>query len=294
MLMIIFVHCINEYDILSSSISTYFMIPSYGTLGCSVFFFLSGYGMYHSVSKQREIAYPYLWSHLWKMLKPYLFSFALSIICIHIFCKTVSPNIWSILTISMPDGIDLWFFKTVLANYILIFFIFRFRYCMQKKLILLTGIHLVYIVTCYLTKQPGYIYFSNLAFPAGILVAYNDRISIWRKHIITITTILFIIFYVFKSFVHDYTILEITGNLSFAIAFTLVLTKYSCKQSTILVFLGKQSLLIYLLGIPVMQSIDSSSMSLFSYFAANVIITVALVHVYLFVTKRINFTKQIG
>lgn len=54
MLMIIFVHSINEYECYNSEISQLLLIPMFGVLGCSLFFFMSGYGLLFSLCKKKK------------------------------------------------------------------------------------------------------------------------------------------------------------------------------------------------------------------------------------------------
>ena len=282
MLMIVFVHCINEYDVYTQPISSYFLIPSFGTMGCSVFFLLSGYGMYHSLSREKKPNCLYLSRRLWKLIKPYLFAFVLSAVCILLFLEIQDVQLKSVFTLSMPDGTDMWFFKTILANYILIFLLFRYFNNDKTRLILLLGIHLSYIIVCFLTKMPGYIYFSNLAFPTGMWLAYCSKGVNYKKRILLISGLVFLTFYIAKTFVRDTTPLEILGNLAFSIFLVMIITNTFKVKIKPLEFIGKHSLLIYLFNVPVMLSIDSSIMSLPSYFILNILLTLFVVYLYLF------------
>lgn len=67
MIMIIFVHSINEYEWYNSTLSKISLIPLFGTFGCSLFFFMSGYGIFNSLLKKgREIKYDYLLAQIKK------------------------------------------------------------------------------------------------------------------------------------------------------------------------------------------------------------------------------------
>ena len=71
MIMIILVHSVNEYEWYNSTLSKISLIPLFGTFGCSLFFFMSGYGIFNSLLKKgREIKYDYLLAQIKKILIP--------------------------------------------------------------------------------------------------------------------------------------------------------------------------------------------------------------------------------
>ena len=127
MLMIIFVHSINEYSDYDSSWCRALMIPEYGCMGCSVFFFMSGYGLFRSLEKKR-VNSSYLISHLLKLLSPFIAAFVIAYIVGELVPSSVTQitinDITAIFRLSMPSGIDMWFFKVILADYIVTILLF--------------------------------------------------------------------------------------------------------------------------------------------------------------------------
>ena len=108
MLMITFIHSINEYAVYTSELSTTLLVPKYGQLSCSIFFFMSGYGLYRSLSRQQGSLLSYLWVHVKKLLFPFLLAFIGVILALHLFKNadndTFPINPWNILTLTMPEG----------------------------------------------------------------------------------------------------------------------------------------------------------------------------------------------
>lgn len=55
-----------------------FLAPG-GYLGTGLFFFMSGYGLYYSMSSRKELPYSYLWKRLYKMYSVYVIAFVLAV-----------------------------------------------------------------------------------------------------------------------------------------------------------------------------------------------------------------------
>ena len=165
MLMIIFIHSINEYECYYSTWSECLLVPDYGELGCSMFFFLSGYGMLNSSVNSQKADWNYLFRHILKLVIPFLAGFFLTAVVLYIKGGISAHDFVRILWLSMPDGVDLWFFKTVIINYTVMVMIFMTGYAVRKKLAILSLVYLVAIIAMYLLRCPGFWYVSILQFP---------------------------------------------------------------------------------------------------------------------------------
>lgn len=51
-----------------------------GYLGTGLFFFMSGYGLYCSMSSKKELPFSYLWQRLYKMISVFVIGYVLAII----------------------------------------------------------------------------------------------------------------------------------------------------------------------------------------------------------------------
>ena len=56
------------------------VLQSLGYLATSVFFLLSGYGLYMSINKNNPIGVPYIVSHLEKLVSPFLFVWLIDLV----------------------------------------------------------------------------------------------------------------------------------------------------------------------------------------------------------------------
>lgn len=73
-----------------------FLAPG-GYLGTGLFFFMSGYGLYCSMSNKKELPFSYLWQRLYKMLSVYVFAYVLAFVPL-LFGNEFGGVIWSILS----------------------------------------------------------------------------------------------------------------------------------------------------------------------------------------------------
>lgn len=139
MLMIVLVHAINEYPAFMSLPARLLLVPSWGELGCSVFFFVSGYGMYLATTRrQREgtLTWAYLGHKIWGLYLPFFIAAGATLAVLlaapimgasHIPATPITSSgfLLRTLTLTLPDGNELWFLKTILAFYLLQFALCR-------------------------------------------------------------------------------------------------------------------------------------------------------------------------
>lgn len=288
MLMIMFAHSINEYDTYNSDVSVALLVPKYGMLGCSVFFFMSGYGLLCSLSKQKRVSIGYLWQHVWKMLVPFLIAYAGTVLVVESLLPNIHADILSILSLTMPEGTDMWFFKVILCNYVIATILFMLKLPVNVRIAVLFGIHCVAIVVMYLLGAPGYCYFSNLCFPLGMWFAYVKTKPVKEVQWLLYACIVFLcVYYVFITIHHTNAPLEILLNVVFGLLAALLVVKVKLRHHTWLVFIGKNSLCFYLFNVPIMLALPASAMHWITYFALNLLLTWIATIVYLPLNNRI-------
>lgn len=283
MLMIIFVHSINEYSDYDSSWCRALMIPEYGCMGCSVFFFMSGYGLFRSLEKKR-VNSSYLISHLLKLLSPFIAAFVIAYIVGELVPSSVTQitinDITAIFRLSMPSGIDMWFFKVILADYIVTILLFVIKLHAVQVIRIITILHVVFIAICYLNHIPLYWYCSNLLFPLGAIVSSASKARIQKMMIpaLILSIIFFCIYYLGNVFLFTKVPIVIAGNLALCILLLFCIRVLSLHfKASWLEYIGKNSLYYYLFNVFVMLSIPSQGIHFLTYFIINVMITTLFV-----------------
>lgn len=286
MLMILFVHSLNEYPAYDSSWSRALMVPQYGYMGCSVFFFMSGFGLFRSLAKGGEHS-TYLTTHLRRLLLPFLATFGLTYILVGIvptsITQTTTNDITALFSLSLSCGIDMWFFKVTLANYIITILLHMSRLRPIHIAAVLAMLHIAFIAICYTCHTPGYWYCSNLAFPLGALVASTDRTH--SRGIVTsvaiLSLVLFGLYYLSHQFMQSSVPITIAGCLALCMLLLCGITSTSFLPHVAwLEYIGRQSLLYYLFSIPVMICIPCYGMHYLTYFAACTLTTTTMVWVW--------------
>ena len=287
MIMIIFVHSVNEYEWYNSTLSKISLIPLFGTLGCSLFFFMSGYGIFNSLLKKgREIKYDYLLAQIKKILIPVAVVYVINSIILPytLTYNNISIDHSNILTLSLPEGTDIWFIKIILFDYLTTFFIFKSisNYKKQLSYIAITQIALIAIL--YIFKAGSYWYVSNFCFVLGVL---NSNFPIFKRKILITSTFIFITTYLcFTSNIISAPI-QILCNIAFCTIIIYAMSRITTYPKW-LCYIGKNSLLYYLLNIPIMLLIPSENMHAIVYFIANVFITTISIILYKRVERLIK------
>ena len=277
--MIIFVHSINEYECYYSNTARLLLLPVFGVLGCSLFFFMSGYGLMNSLYvSHKKPTTRYIFSHLSKILIPVAIVYILnSILLPHTLSyNNIVINHHNIFTLTLPEGTNIWFVKIILFDYITTFLLFRLTTRIEHLLFYLFITQSALIAILYICKADGFWYISNLCFVLGALHIIHP---LFKTKYIIISFSLFAIFYlcIVNSIIS--APIQITGCLAFCMIITYIVKKINNWPRWIK-YIGKNSLLYYLLNIPIMWLIPSYNIHFITYFAANFIATTFLAFVY--------------
>ena len=145
----------------------------FGRLGASMFLFLSGYGMFISLSKKQQLVWSYILKKIYKIIATWIYAFLITlVICIAI---DADYNIIdSILTLDLPNRGE-WFIKVLLLCYILSFIVFKlFRTAndLTKIFIIAFGIG-IYMIVAERMEVLMHYYSTSLCYPFGMLFSYN-------------------------------------------------------------------------------------------------------------------------
>lgn len=290
-ILILFSHSINEYECYDSMLSNLLLIPAFGTFGCSLFFFMSGYGMFHSLGKRGEALTPgYLFAHLKKILIPVAVVYGINSIVLPytLAYNDITINHSNLFLLNLPEGTDIWFIKIILFDYITTFLLFKLIKDTKARLIYLAIIQLALIAVLYLCKLGGYWYISNLCFVLGAL---HSIYPLRKRLLLTISVSLFVAYYLLRINGVVSAPIRIVGNLAFCAIISLAISRIP-QWPQWLIFLGKNSLLYYLLNIPIMWVVSSNNMHFLVYFVSNMVLTTIAIFIYNRISRIFSLKNQ--
>lgn len=291
MIMIIFVHSINEYEWYNSTLSNLLLIPMFGKFGCSLFFFMSGFGIFKSLCKRgRDIKYNYLLTHIKKILIPVAIVYVInSIVLPHTLTyNDITIDHSNILTLSLPEGTGIWFIKIILFDYLTTFFIFKYTSDYKKQLTYIAIIQTALIIVLYILKAGSFWYVSNLCFVLGIL---SSIFPVFKRKILITSIFIFITAYLCFIINIISAPIQILCNIVFCIIIIYAILRITTFPQW-LCFMGKNSLLYYLLNIPIMWLIPSDNLHPSVYFIANVIFTTISIIIYNRIAESIKHLQN--
>ena len=283
MLMIIASHTTVNSDDSLYSILQFLLFDYWGAFGTGLFFLLSGYGMFLSLQKAKEITTNYLLNKLRKLFLPFFYTWVIYLLFFIIFDRSqINLHLLSeFFTLSLPLGIDTWFFKVILGLYLLIILLFRIPISNALRITIISIlVFTYYIVFRELSFGPWW-YNTVLNFPLGMLFA-------WRKEMVQ------------NKY---YSLLIILSTLAFSFFTTISFFPYICfslcaiwfasiiniQYITGLKFIGINSILFYLLECPSSEYLTSNiSSSFILSFLITVISTTILAMIYLKVESYWN------
>lgn len=286
MLMIIFVHSINEYPAFDSAWCRALMIPQYGCMGCSIFFLMSGYGLFSSIAK-KPIDTTYLVSQLYKLLLPFVATFVITYMVVEWLPASITQvtanDLSAFFQLSMPCGINMWFFKVILIDYVLTIVLYLTKLHTLQVIRIITFLHVLFIIYGYLSHCPINWYCSNLAFPLGAAVTCMKQSQIQRimKPAFILSIVLFCLYYLSSIFGAYRVPFAMAGNLALCVLLLSCVFFLPLNRSVPWIeYIGKNSLYYYLFNVFVMLSIPSQSLHYLTYFLANVLATTIIVWIW--------------
>lgn len=236
MLMILFAHSLNEYEAFNSAAAHLLFVRHWGRLGCALFFFMSAYGVSLSMSKHNKLDIKYLFSHILRLFEPFLTAWTLAAAILYMQGEWHAEAALNLLTLTYPNGVDMWFFKIILLNYVLLYTLHRFQSSAKCRLLILLAFHLLFAATLRYEGVPSYWYDVNLAFVLGYSVTVYPKQA--------------------SRILKPLTSIHVASSLSSALSLTIG-------------WIGKESLAYYLFSIPVMMAIPSDNMHWSLYFLLN-------------------------
>lgn len=233
------------------------VIWRWGDLGTAVFFFISGWGLYCSMEKREKIDYNYLLQNLKKLFIPFFIVWIL----VQLIFQMIHPDysclkiLYDGITLSFPsfDLTNLWFFKVIFLAYIISIQTFIFIENRLWRLSIISFFCCVYILLAWKILQlPRYYWCSILCFPIGMwLSAYKTELCGIMKYKMIIALYSLIIYLMFLF----YDFLPMPASIKYEVAYCILMVSIVSivnVQSKFLYFIGKNSLLFYLIHIAVL------------------------------------------
>ena len=174
MLMILFVHSVNEYPaVMQQPWSRLLLVPHWGVIGSAVFLLLSGYGMLCSLQKRGLAFDGRYWMRKAKgLLLPYLVAFAVTALALSVYDGKYeggySFDASHLLRLNLADGNELWFFKTIVAEYVLLMVLNLLRMRVRGQVVVMAVVHAVVIGLMVGCGWPRYWWASDAFFVVGM------------------------------------------------------------------------------------------------------------------------------
>ena len=217
----------------------------FGFLGTGVFFMISGFGMFHSLT-HKAIDFNYIISKIVKLLIPFIVSWFVYIILFLLIDASFS---WDLLgdffTFALPNN-ETWFLRVIIALYVVSIIAFKTSRSFLKPIIYVFLSSLIFIGIARYFKLGVWWYNTILNFPIGMLFAFfYKNISEWKiKQWAVVVVLLSLGTGIICLF--DKYIAQIGVSLVFSIIAILSVKDIKIKSS-ILSFIGAESLFFYLL-----------------------------------------------
>lgn len=263
MILIIIHHLFQKYTLVydySVNPIIYIILKNIGYLSTSVFFLLSGYGLFLSLNKHEPLSAKYVVTHIFRLLLPFIFIWLIDLLYCLFIADGQSINIvGSLLTLTFPGGgSSLWFIKEIYLLYILTFIVFGIIKTNTLRISTIVGFVLAFVVLSIgFWNLTSMWHNSILCFPLGMFFANNiQRIKDVRTKVYI--PVLFIVFLI-AFFLHRvcqshyfpeelHFISEIFMILS-AIVFSIwaiIMVSVFNISNQLNHFIGKNSLIFYL------------------------------------------------
>lgn len=268
MLMIIISHTFNGYPIDNETCyyptwMNWLHMELWGGMGVAIFLFISGYGLFHSLSRKESINRQYIVAKVERLLVPFVIYWIVEIIVLFLFdLQELTPHIfYEIATISIHPDIENWFFKVIVVIYIVMLILFRCRISNGTRI---SVVFLLSVVYLFAMKElgVGQWWWNNiLCFPLGAFVAHKrDWFTGIPSYLITLFTGGVIIALVC---IHINTIVL---HLNFVV-FCIYAVRIVNIENKVLGYIGFNSFIFYFIECPVMDEVMMFSYSCFPLYS---------------------------
>ena len=247
----------------------------WGYGGTGVFLFLSGFGMFFSLRRNRLSGRAYIRSKFIRLFIPYLWLWAVSLIIYILYDSSqLTPRLLtSFLSLDIPPANEAWFYKVIIGLYALSIVIFKVFSNPRTCVLAVASVCVAYYCLAnYVLEMDPWWFITVLNFPSGMLTAlfYDKLRHIQPVYVILPGTLLFALLQYFHP---NPTI----SSLLFS-AVMINAVRYVNISNRILGYIGTNSLMFYFLEEPAIDYLARpAAFSFYSYSAAAVLTTLLLV-----------------
>lgn len=247
----------------------------WGYGGTGVFLFLSGFGMFFSLRRNRLSGRAYIRSKFIRLFIPYLWLWAVSLIIYILYDSSqLTPRLLtSFLSLDIPPANEAWFYKVIIGLYVLSIIIFK-AFSNPRTCVLAVASVCVayYCLANYVLEMDPWWFITVLNFPSGMLTAlfYDKLRHIQPVYVILPGTLLFALLQYFHP----------NPTISSLLFSTVMINavRYVNISNRILGYIGTNSLLFYFLEEPAIDYLARpAAFSFYSYSIAAVLTTLLLV-----------------
>lgn len=257
---IVFSHIMQAEPSLVDSIVgrkyAYMIVFSWGGIGVAIFFLLSGYGCFLSISRS-ENTINWLIRHVVKCLLYFLSCF-IFVVLVRIFVLGEDLDnkecLWSFFALKLP-GTSSWYFKIQLLFYLLLTISDRIK---KNQCVIVTVFVLIYAAVASNCGLPDYWWKTSMCYAAGcILARYKDIFTLYAKKV---WVLLAVIGVGSASFVYtkiDFHYILIPQLAAYVLIAVCIIFVWNWMGGKNVVFekLGKCSLAMYLVHIGVVDTV---------------------------------------
>lgn len=247
----------------------------WGYGGTGVFLFLSGFGMFFSLRRNRLSGRAYIRSKFIRLFIPYLWLWAVSLIIYILYDSSqLTPRLLtSFLSLDIPPANEAWFYKVIIGLYALSIVIFKVFSNPRTCVLAVSSVCVAYYCLAnYVLGMNPWWFITVLNFPSGMLTAlfYDKLRHIQPVYVILPGTLLFALLQYFHP----------NPTISSLLFSTVMINavRYVNISNRILGYIGTNSLLFYFLEEPAIDYLARpAAFSFYSYSAAAVLTTLLLV-----------------
>lgn len=285
---IAFAHiCQAQHDVINSLVGgkySYYVIFSWGGIGVAVFFLLSGYGCYLSISKT-DNSLKWMVHHVVKMLLYFVIAYTFVVLIrIGILKEEISVNecLICFFTLKLP-GTSSWYFKIQILFYILLAISNAIK---KNQCYLVTAFVVIYASVAALFGLPDYWWKTSLCFAVGCYIAIHkdsflNIVSKIQCNIILIVLGMIAFVYIRKDY-HYYFLPQLIAYVLISLCIVTLWNSVG-GESKLFNSVGKASLAVYLIHIGIVDTVYGLNSNL----TVKSIIFVALVLIGSVITHRL-------
>lgn len=275
MIAIVYGHTANEFPEILAGCHLEFTLGA-ACFATGIFLFLSGYGLTLSI-KRNNIDSSYVRRHIQKLLLPYIvfWLFYLLMGCLYGSFPTDDNLFADFVSLRMPNT-DTWFFRTILALYVLYFGLAR--YLKSYAGILMSFVIVLYVaILVYYEVSPSW-WNTIMCFPIGIL--YASRPNMCRRIPFVWLVVLGVLFVT----LYKYSPIALIGAISTPIILSLMCAYLSTivvipPKVPVLTFIGINSLYMYFMETIPIEYLVSGEVGFVIFVVGGIGITIVLTYI---------------